>query len=78
MKVILRLSEAGRYRLEANEDDREVSSSTEFQVSDIRQELLDTDMRPDHLQRIAELTGGAVIGIRRTSSTHFPDQKRSD
>lgn len=57
-------AEAGRYRLEANEDDREVSSSTEFQVSDIRQELLDTDMRPDHLQRIAELTGGAVIGIR--------------
>lgn len=56
--------EAGRYRLEANEDDREVSSSTEFQVSDIRQELLDTDMRSDHLQRIAELTGGAVIGIR--------------
>ena len=56
--------EAGRYRLEANEDDREVSSSTEFQVSDIRQELLDTDMRPDHLQRIAELTGGAVIGIQ--------------
>jgi hypothetical protein len=56
--------ERGRYRLEANEDDRKVSSTTEFQVSDVRQELLDTDMRPDHLQRIADLTGGAKLGVR--------------
>ncbi|NNC87850.1 MAG: hypothetical protein HKN82_05245 [Akkermansiaceae bacterium] len=55
---------AGRYRLEANEDDLRISSTTEFQVSEVRQELTDTDMRPDHLQRIAELTGGASLGIR--------------
>jgi hypothetical protein len=54
----------GRYRMEANEDDRKVSSTTEFQVSDVRQELIDTDMRLDHLQRIAELTGGASLGMR--------------
>ena len=54
----------GRYRVEANDDDRKVSSTTEFQVTDVRQELIDTDMRPDHLQRIAELTGGAKLGIR--------------
>jgi hypothetical protein len=54
----------GRYRMEANDDDLKVSSTTEFQVSDIRQELLDTDMRPDHLQRIADLTGGAKLGVR--------------
>jgi hypothetical protein len=50
--------------MEANEDDRKVSSTTEFQVSDVRQELIDTDMRLDHLQRIAELTGGASLGMR--------------
>jgi hypothetical protein len=54
----------GRYRMEANEDDRKVSSTTEFQVSDVRQELIDTNMRLDHLQRIAELTGGASLGMR--------------
>ena len=57
-------SKPGRYRLEANENDKRVSSITEFQVSDVRQELLDTGMRPDHLQRIADLTGGAKLGVR--------------
>jgi hypothetical protein len=54
----------GRYRMEANENDRKVSSITEFQVSDIRQELTETDMRLENLQRIADLTGGATLGIR--------------
>jgi hypothetical protein len=57
-------SEAGGYRLEANENDQRNSSTTEFQVTDVRQELLDTGMRPDHLQRIADLTGGAKLGVR--------------
>ena len=57
-------SEPGRYRLEANENDKRVSSITEFQVSDVRQELLDTGMRPDHLQRIADLTGGSMLSVR--------------
>jgi hypothetical protein len=41
-----------------------VSSTTEFQVTDVRQELADTDMRLAHLERIADLTGGASLGIR--------------
>ncbi len=55
---------SGRYRLEANEGDKEIANTIEFQVSDVRQELLDTDMRPGHLQHIASLTGGAMLGIR--------------
>ncbi len=54
----------GRYLLEANENDIQISSTTEFQVSDVQQELLDTSMRPDDLQRIADLTGGKMLGIR--------------
>ena len=54
----------GRYRLEANDEDIEVSNTTEFQVADVRQELNDTDMRLAHLQRISNLTGGATLGIR--------------
>ena len=57
----------GRYRLEANENDQRVSSTTEFQVADVRQELIDTDMSLAHLQRIANLTGGASLGIRELS-----------
>jgi len=54
----------GRYRMEANENDRKVSSITEFQVSEIRQELTETDMRLENLQRIADLTGGATLGVQ--------------
>ena len=55
----------GRYRLEANENDKRISSITEFQVSDVRQELLDAGMDSDNLQHIADLTGGAVLGVRQ-------------
>jgi hypothetical protein len=54
----------GRYRVEANDEDSKVSNVTEFQVTEVRQELIDTDMRLAHLQRIADLTGGASLGIR--------------
>ena len=54
----------GRYRLEANENDLEISSTTEFQVNEVRQELMDTGMHLDHLERIADLTGGANLGIQ--------------
>ena len=54
----------GRYRLEANENDKRISSTTEFQVSDVRQELLNAGMDSDNLQHIAGLTGGAVLGVR--------------
>lgn len=52
---------SGRYRLEANEDDREVSNTTEFQVTVVNEELADTNMRLDGLQRIAQLTGGTCL-----------------
>jgi uncharacterized membrane protein len=51
----------GGYRVEANEADRPLSNSTEFQVADLRAELANTDMQIDHLRRIAELSGGAVL-----------------
>ena len=54
----------GRYRLEANENDKRISSTTEFQVSDVRQELLNAGMDSDNLQHIADLTGGGVLGVR--------------
>ncbi|BCX49051.1 hypothetical protein HAHE_29590 [Haloferula helveola] len=54
----------GRYRLEANEDDQEVSNTTEFQVSVVNEELADTNMRLERLQRIAQLTGGECLSVR--------------
>lgn len=54
----------GRYRLEANEDDKEVSNTTEFQVAMVKQELLDTKMRLEGLNRIAQLTGGTCLTIQ--------------
>ncbi len=53
--------ETGRYRLEANEEDRATSNTTEFQVTEIRKELIETDMSLSYLERIAELTGGAIL-----------------
>jgi hypothetical protein len=52
---------AGRYRIEANEDDAEVSNTAEFQVAEVNRELTDTHMRRDGLERIARITGGAVL-----------------
>jgi hypothetical protein len=56
---------AGRYRMEANEDDQAVSNTTEFQVADAKTELTDTAMRLAQMQRIAELTGGACLTIQQ-------------
>jgi len=57
----------GRYRLEANEDDQEVSNTTEFQVAVVNEELADTNTRLDGLQRIAQLTGGTCLSARDLS-----------
>lgn len=54
---------AGRYRLEANENDKDVSNTTEFQVAVVNEELSDTDMRLGGLQRMAQLTGGSVLDL---------------
>lgn len=52
---------AGRYRLEANEEDKGISNTTEFQVATVNRELSDTNMRRDGLKRIAQLTGGSLL-----------------
>jgi hypothetical protein len=57
----------GRYRLEANEDDQEVSNTTEFQVAVVNEELADTNMRLDGLRRMAQLTGGTCLSARDLS-----------
>ncbi|MGL5017703.1 MAG: hypothetical protein ACRDBP_06195, partial [Luteolibacter sp.] len=56
---------AGRYRMEANEDDQSVSNTTEFQVVDAKTELIDTDMQLAQMKRIAELTGGTCLSIQQ-------------
>jgi hypothetical protein len=53
----------GRYRLEANAEDRELSNTTEFQVSDARPEMAKIDMQIARLRRIAELSGGRCVSI---------------
>jgi len=55
---------AGRYRLEPNENDQEVSNTTEFQVALVNREMADTNMRLSGLQRIAQLTGGQCLTLR--------------
>jgi hypothetical protein len=54
----------GRYRLEANENDQQMSSTTEFQVAEVNRELADTNVDLANLERIAKLTGGVRLGIR--------------
>lgn len=57
----------GRYRLEANEDDREVANTTEFQVAVVNEELMNTNMQLEELQRLAQLTGGTSLSVRELS-----------
>ena len=57
-------SAAGRYRLEANEDDQRISNTTEFQVAEVNRELADTNVNLANLERIADLTGGASLSVR--------------
>jgi len=57
----------GRYRLEANENDFEISSSTEFQVTEVNQELATTKVDLANLERIANLTGGKCLRITEFS-----------
>jgi hypothetical protein len=56
----------GRYRMEANSSDAELSSTTEFQVADINPEMANTDMQRDRLQKMADLSGGTYL-----SATQF-------
>jgi len=54
---------AGRYALEANDNDKNVSNTTEFQVAVVNEELSDTNTRYEGLQRMAQLTGGAMLNL---------------
>lgn len=58
---------SGRYRLEANENDKGVSNTTEFQVAAVNEELSDTNMRLENLKRMAQLTGGSVLNVGELS-----------
>jgi len=53
----------GRYRVEASAPDRPVSNSTEFQVTDRRPELANTEVQVGRLRRMAELSGGECLGV---------------
>jgi hypothetical protein len=51
----------GRYRMEANASDLEISSTTEFQVANINPEMADADMQLESLQKMADLSGGKLL-----------------
>lgn len=51
----------GRYRMEANSSDAELSSTTEFQVADINPEMANADMQRERLEKMAELSGGKSL-----------------
>jgi hypothetical protein len=55
---------SGRYLYKSNADDEEVSNSTEFQVANVNQEMADSDMQIERLERIANISGGQVIPLR--------------
>ena len=57
----------GRYRLEANENDQRISSTTEFQVAEVNRELADTNVDLANLERIANLTGGERLSMQGIS-----------
>ena len=54
---------AGRYRVQACEDDIDYANTIEFQVADIRPEMANTDMQIERLQRIAKLSGGKCLRL---------------
>ncbi|MFT5042674.1 MAG: hypothetical protein ACI8TX_003667 [Hyphomicrobiaceae bacterium] len=57
----------GRYGLEANENDQQISSTTEFQVAEVNRELADTNVDLAYLERIAKLTGGERLSMQDIS-----------
>ena len=57
----------GRFRVESNDADRQISNSTEFQVSVVKKELANPNVRIEKLKRIADLTGGECLSIREFS-----------
>ncbi len=58
---------AGRYRLEANENDQAIANATEFQVTPVNRELDETSIDREFLERIAKLTGGRCLSMQELS-----------
>ena len=54
----------GRYRVESNAGDRELSNTAEFQVADVKLEMANTAMQLQALQQIATLSGGSCISAK--------------
>ncbi|MEO1993751.1 MAG: hypothetical protein ABGZ17_00570 [Planctomycetaceae bacterium] len=54
----------GRYRVDSNDADKQISNTTEFQVVVVKQELTDPNARIENLKRIADLTGGECLNMR--------------
>jgi hypothetical protein len=54
----------GRYRVQANEGDRSLSNTTEFQVADVEPEMANTEMQIERLRTVAELSGGKCLGVQ--------------
>jgi hypothetical protein len=54
---------AGRYRVEANAADRDLSNIAEFQVADVDPEMANTEMQREALRRIADLSGGKSLSV---------------
>jgi uncharacterized membrane protein len=58
---------AGRYRIQAGEDDLDFANTIEFQVADVRAEMANTDMQLERLQRIAKLSGGKCLRLAQVN-----------
>ena len=58
---------SGRYRIESNETDQHISNTTEFQVTVVKKELIDPNVRVERLERIANLTGGTCLNMSEFS-----------
>jgi hypothetical protein len=58
---------SGRYRVEPNENDQQISNTTEFQVTEVNRELADTNVDLENLKRIATLTGGECLSMQELS-----------
>lgn len=55
----------GTYRVEANESDRDLANSTEFQVADMQPEMAETSVQVERLGRMAELSGGQMLSFQQ-------------
>jgi len=54
---------AGRYRVQAGEEDIDRANTIEFQVADARPEMASTDAQIERLRRIARLSGGECLRL---------------